>query len=59
MKELFRILKKYIGIDDILLAVGLTMYGYGLYSQVPWLAFSIVGLILFTIGAIGASKSDK
>lgn len=59
MKELFRGLKKHIGKEDIILTVGLFMLGGGIYSRVPWLAFTIVGLILLIIGVIGASKPDQ
>jgi len=41
---------------DFILALGLIMLGGGIYTQVPWLAFCVIGSIIIIIGIAGAIK---
>jgi len=44
---------------DIIMIIGLLMLGGGIYSQIPWLAFCVIGAILSVIGLLAAIKSEK
>lgn len=37
-------------IPDRVMIIGLSMFFAGLYMQLPWLAYAIVGLIIFVFG---------
>lgn len=39
-----------LSLVDRVMIVGLSMFFYGLYTQLPWLAYSTVGLIIFIFG---------
>jgi len=41
---------------DIIMIIGLLMLGGGIFTQIPWLSFVIVGGILTILGIIAAIK---
>ena len=41
---------KKLSLGDRVMIVGLSMFFAGLYMQLPWLAYSTVGLIIFIFG---------
>jgi len=42
--------KKGFGIRDIFISGGMAMLFYGLYIWIPWVAFSVCGTLLMTMG---------
>jgi len=47
-----------VPLSDILLVLGLGSLGYGLSLVHPWMAFSVIGLILLII-ALGLGRGEK
>lgn len=43
-------------VRDVLFFGGLSLLGYGLWLQAPWIAFSVCGLILMISGYIMGDK---
>jgi len=42
-----------IDFSDLLIVFGLSMLFYGLYLFIPWVAYTIIGTIIFLIGSSG------
>lgn len=45
-------------LPDILILIGLALLGYGLFLFAPWIAFSVVGGLLFGLGLAMATSGN-
>lgn len=45
--------------NDLLVVLGLAGLGYGLWLRMPWLAFVVVGAIVFLLGVIMHMRSGR
>ena len=47
--KIFRLLKK-IDVRDILFVGGFALMGYGLFLFLPWVSFTVCGVLLIAMG---------
>ena len=51
--------KSAFDLQDIFVFTGLFLLGYGLWLVKPWLAYSVIGLILFCMGLFVGERSRE